>query len=119
MPAARKPRAKKPVQRTLEVLIRPGAGQPALLLRITVDGEVFHYWVDATASDYGRAFLVSRPGHECSGDQDRDAYDVLLDTVDSCTCPGHTYVGRCKHVDALRALDARGALPRRAPGTAA
>jgi hypothetical protein len=40
-------------------------------------------------------------------------YDVLLENEQdgSCTCPGHTYHGYCRHLDALRALLAEGKLP--------
>jgi uncharacterized Zn finger protein len=42
-----------------------------------------------------------------------DAYDVLLENEQdaSCTCPGGTYAGHCKHVAALRALHTAGKLP--------
>jgi hypothetical protein len=102
----RKPRQRRPHERSAAVLIRPSEGQPLTLVRITQDGEPAHYWLGAQPSDYGRAFRLERSGLE--GDS---SYDVLLDAGgDSCTCKGHTYGGYCKHVDALRALTQAGKL---------
>jgi hypothetical protein len=109
LPSRPKPRQRRPHERSVVIVIRPSEGQPDAYLRLTVDGVEPHYWLGALPSDYGRAFRLSKPGHEdpaCTG------YDVLLDTVgDSCTCPGHTYHNHCKHVDGLRALEAAGQLP--------
>jgi hypothetical protein len=103
-----KTRQRRQHERSVAVLIRPSEGQPSAYVRITQDGEPAHYWVDAVPADWGKAFKVAKPGHE-----GEETYDVLLDgDKDSCTCPGHTYHGYCKHVDGLRALDAAGQLPR-------
>lgn len=107
--ATRKPRQRRPHERSVRVLIRPSPGQPSLYVRLTQDGEAAHYWIDALPSDWGRAFRVEKPGHEGT-----ESYDVCLEEngqADSCTCPGNTYGGYCKHVDCLRALDARSGLP--------
>src|SRR5262245_22689643 len=94
-PKARKPRQRRPHERSVAVVIRPSAGQPDAYVRITQDGEASHSWLSALPSDFGRAFRLAKPGHEGT-----DSYDVLLDAAgDSCTCPGHTYGGFCKHVD--------------------
>ena len=93
------------------VVIAPSPGQPDLYVRITQDGDPVHYWVSARPSDWGRAFKVERPGHEHGH---HVGYDCCLEEngqADSCTCPGNTYGGFCKHVDALRALDQAGLLP--------
>jgi len=106
----RAPRQRKARERSVKVLIAPSPGQNDLYIRITQDDKPAHYWVSAFPSDWGRAFRVER-----SGQEGKDVYDVCLeenDQADSCTCPGNTYGGYCKHVDALRALDAAGALPR-------
>ncbi|HYT90290.1 MAG TPA: hypothetical protein VEL76_16400 [Gemmataceae bacterium] len=97
----RKPRQRRQHERSVTVLIRPTAGQPDTLIRITQDSESAHYWLSTLPSDFGRAFRLEKPGTE--GDE---VYDVLLDDQggDSCTCPGHTYGGFCRHVDSLRAL---------------
>ena len=104
---SRKPRQRRPHERSVKVLITPCPGQPSIFIRITQDGEAAHYWVDPMPSDWGLAYRVEKPGFE--GD---DRYDVLLEIEgDSCTCPGHTYGGYCRHVDALRALHTQGRLP--------
>jgi hypothetical protein len=89
------------------VLVPPSPGQALTLVRITQDGEQFHYWVEPLPSDFGLAYRLEKPGTEGT-----DVYDVLLDAAgDSCTCKGHTYGGYCKHVDGARALLKAGKLP--------
>jgi hypothetical protein len=107
---SRAARQRRPHERTVKVQIAPSPGQPDAYVRLTVDGEEFFYWVSALPSDYGRAFRVQKPGHQ---DPDCTAYEVMLDHEggDSCSCPGHTYGGYCKHLDCLRALDRAGQLP--------
>src|SRR5262249_6271716 len=96
----RKPPARRPHERSVKVITPPCPGQPLTLIRIMQDDKPAHYWVSPLASDWGMAYRLEKPGHE--GD---DVYDVLLEVEgDSCTCPGHTYGGYCRHVDALRAL---------------
>ncbi|HZY87334.1 MAG TPA: hypothetical protein VFE78_21035 [Gemmataceae bacterium] len=57
-------------------------------------------------SDYGRAFRLRKL--EADGGE---VYDVLLDADGpTCGCPGHSYRGACKHLDALLALQAQGKL---------
>lgn len=105
------PRQRKPAERSLAVVIRPSAGQPLALVRITQGKEVKHYWVEAVPSDWGRAFKVQRPGHE---DGRCTTYNVCLEEngqADSCDCPGNTFGGKCRHVSALRVLDSLGQLP--------
>jgi hypothetical protein len=104
----RKPPVRRPHERSVKVIITPCPGQPLTLIRSTQDGEVAHYWVSPLPSDWGLAYRLEKAGEE--GD---DTYDVLLENEQdaSCTCPGHTYHGYCKNVDALRALLAESKLP--------
>jgi hypothetical protein len=105
----RKPCQRRQHERSVKVVIPPlfCDGEQLTLIRITQDGEQAHCWVSPLASGWGLAYRVEKPGFE--GDE---TYDVLLEIEgDSCTCPGHTYGGYCKHVDALRALHAQGKLP--------
>src|SRR5262245_24436246 len=105
-----RPRQRRQHERSVKILIRPSPDQPSLYVRLTQDGKPAHYWIDAVPSDWGRAFRVEKPGHEGT-----ESYDVCLEEngqADSCTCPGNTYGGYCKHVDSLRALDKVGQLPR-------
>ena len=103
----RKPRQRRPHERSVKVLITPCPGQPSLFIRITQDGEQAHYWVDPLPSEFGLYYRLEKPGFEGT-----DCYDVLLEIEgSSCTCPGHSYGGYCRHVDALRALHAQGRLP--------
>jgi uncharacterized Zn finger protein len=108
------PRTRRPHERSVKVLI------PALtcdrqrltLIRITQDGKAAHYWIAPQASAWGLAWTVERAGEEVEDGAER-TYDVLLENEQdsSCTCPGHTYHGHCRHVEALRALLRAGKLP--------
>jgi hypothetical protein len=60
----------------------------------------------------GRAFTLRKLEAEANAPT-CETYDVFvarngLDNI--CDCPGHTYKGYCKHVDALRGLIERGTL---------
>src|SRR5262245_42455607 len=101
----RKPRTKKPSPRSVKLLIRPSAGQPSRLVRITQGDEAAHYWLDFLPSDFGVAFRMMRVGHEATGLEGRDDYDVLIDgPASSCSCPGGIYRCACRHLDAVKAL---------------
>ena len=116
----RKPRQRRQHERSIKVIIPalPGA-EPLTLIRITQDGKAAHYWISPLASDWGLAYTVERAGEEVQ-DGAEPAYSVMLEIEgDSCTCPGHTYGGYCKHVDALRALHTLQTLRTRRAGTAA
>jgi hypothetical protein len=95
------PRTRRTHNRSVAILIRPTAGQPAMLIRITQDDKAAHYWLTEARADFGRYFKLEKPGHEGT-----ESYDVHLDAVmgDSCNCPGHTFGNFCKHVDAVNAL---------------
>ncbi|HEY7328760.1 MAG TPA: hypothetical protein VH592_14050 [Gemmataceae bacterium] len=79
------------------------------VLWLSEDGQVKNgYTLTALASDFGSAYRLGKAGvGGCSQD-----YDVLLcGRETSCTCPGHSYRSKCKHVDAVLALIAAGKLP--------
>lgn len=104
-----RPRQRRQHERCVQVVLPSisSLASPALI-RITQDGEQAHYWVQTMPSDWGLAYRLERAAFEGEG-----TYDVLFENEQdsSCTCPGHTYGGYCKHVDALRALMAAGKLP--------
>ena len=114
--ATRKPRQRRHHERSVKVIIPAlHLGEPLTLVRITQDGKAAHYWVSPLASDFGIAYRVERHGgeaHEVKGNAS-ESYDLLLENEQdsSCTCPGHSYHGYCKHVDAVRALLRAGKLP--------
>jgi hypothetical protein len=108
----RKPRQRRRHERSVKTLLpaMPAAGIGITLVRITQDGESQSYWVKPLRSDFGLAYRLEKDGAE-PGAEDT-SYDALLEIEgDTCTCPGHTYGGYCKHVDCLRALHTRGLLP--------
>jgi hypothetical protein len=93
MNATRKPRQRRPHTRAVAVLIQPSEGQPDRLLKITQDGRAASYWLSQLVTDFGEGWRLEKPGYEGT-----ESYDVLLAAEgDSCTCPGHTYGGYCKH----------------------
>lgn len=78
------------------------------VLCLTVDGDMRGYRLTALGSDFGAAYRLDKADN---GDGDTESYDVLLDGArSSCTCKGHTYRGKCKHVDALNKLHRVGKL---------
>ena len=68
------------------------------------------YRVTRLASDFGLAFRLNA----ACGDKlaaGCESHEVLLDgRATSCTCPGHSYTGGCKHVSALIQLVREGKL---------
>jgi hypothetical protein len=109
---SRKPPQRRPHARSVKVIIPALPGiQPLTLIRITQDDKAAHYWVSGLTTDFGLGFRLEKAGEEVK-DGEEDAYSVLLEEDgSSCTCPGHTFLGYCKHVDALRALLGQGRLP--------
>jgi hypothetical protein len=75
------------------------------LLKLTVGKLSTDYLVNRIPSDFGTAYRLDKAGAA-------DSYDVLIDddSGHSCTCPGHSSHGRCKHVSGLLALKAAGRL---------
>jgi hypothetical protein len=107
--ANRQARSRRSHVRSIRVLAPcNGAGQEAVI-RITQDGQADDYRLGHLAADFGAGFLLEKIGSEAG-----ETYHVNLNGRESsCTCPGHTYAGYCKHVDGLAALDKAGKLPRR------
>ncbi len=96
---------RKPVQVSRSVrLITPfDAEGKGAELQITMQRgkkvETFTYWIDRIASDFGQAFLLEKHGN---GTKSNEEYHVMLEADGhSCSCPGGTYKGRCKHQDAV------------------
>jgi hypothetical protein len=65
-----------------------------------------HYSLTALPSGYGRSFRLEKVV-----DGERPAYVVHLDADHpSCSCPGGSFHGRCKHLDTMLELQGKGAL---------
>jgi hypothetical protein len=96
----RQPPTRQPHRRSVKVLLPgiPGTAQPTLI-RITQDGQAQGYWVHPAPSAWGMAYRLDKDGMLPGEDS---GYDVLIENEQdaSCTCPGHTYGGYRKHVDA-------------------
>jgi hypothetical protein len=85
------------------------ASQPGAYVLDIVQGKVScSYWLTALPADFGRAFRLQKFQH-----QGGECYDVLLDGEKStCECMGHLrWQTWCKHIQALRQLEAAGRLP--------
>jgi hypothetical protein len=100
----RQPRAKP--ARHIRLVVPLYGGEGPGVVRIAVEGqEPCDYLVRRLPSDFGTAaFRLAKVG----GDEE---YAVLIDGADSsCECKGFLQWGKCKHVDGLTALVARGLL---------
>jgi hypothetical protein len=65
------------------------------------------YHLTALPSDWGRGFALVK----ITDDAERPVYHVNLNSEDpTCDCKGHQRWGRCKHVEALLALQGKGKL---------
>jgi hypothetical protein len=74
-------------------------------LETVKDGKAEWYWLAELDTPLGRGFRLTKWS-------DGAGYDVLLalDGRHTCDCAGHSYRGRCKHVDGLAALVMAGRL---------
>lgn len=101
-------KTRKPAQKPVRSATLGSMTNGKQVLWITTDGEARGYVLTPLASDFGTAYRLGKSDiGGCSED-----YDILLHGREtSCTCPGHTYHGKCKHVSALQALIAAGKLP--------
>ncbi len=114
MATATTKRNRKQPERRIRLLkpIQDGIGA----LQIVIDGEPHNYLILPLASDFGTAFRLVKqqllpvyPGVWELHDTAR--YNVCLNGEQStCDCPGHSYRGRCKHVDGLTVLRQRGSI---------
>ena len=75
-------------------------------LVITQDGERCDYHLRELTVDFGRGFEMTKFETDQGSDADERRYHVHLDNHlgDSCTCKGHSYQSKCKHVDAIKVL---------------
>jgi hypothetical protein len=79
-----------------------------LLLWLTINGNTRAYMLTPLSADFGEgAYRL----HKATQDGDGEVYDVCLNGREStCECKGFLRHGRCKHVEALTALQVAGKL---------
>jgi hypothetical protein len=113
MTTASKPCPRVKPERRIRLLHRM-TDRSAAVVAITVGKEEGVYAVRLMPSDFGTAFhlikgeLIEDTDAETLRLRNAAEYDVLLNGRESsCTCPGHTYHGHCKHVDGLTTLRQR------------
>jgi hypothetical protein len=95
-----KPRSKP--ARSIRLFSKPGPGRVGSLA-ITVGNKTETYWLEALASDWGRAFRLTKWS-------DGTSYETCLDNQTGhhlCDCKGHERWGHCKHQEGLLALTAK------------
>ncbi len=114
-PPRKPPRPRPKPPRAVTVLERPDKADPDQYtgIRIVCGKEDHVYLLHPIEADFGLGFELEKldEAHELAT---VEVYHVNLAGQEStCTCPGHSYHGHCKHVDGLLALDAQGKLPRR------
>jgi hypothetical protein len=94
-------------------LVECDGGRLALVL-LTKKG-IKYYHVEEIETQLGRRAFRLTPFSTDKLAGDETDYVVLLHGPDSsCSCPGHTYTGGCKHISALLAFASEDRLPRRA-----
>lgn len=97
----------KPTARSLRWLAKTGHLTGIIEMRITYErkSEFFRYFIKPMEHDYGEfAFEVEKiePDGSCI---EGEIYHVhMAGSRSTCTCPGNTYHGHCKHVDAAYAI---------------
>jgi hypothetical protein len=100
MATATLPRTRKKPFRSIRLVSRPGPGRVGTVA-ITVGGKEETYWLEALASDYGRAFQLTK------WTEGADSYAVCIDQQEghhSCECKGFLRHQHCKHTEGLFAL---------------
>jgi hypothetical protein len=101
-------RTRKPVARHCRV---SAAVNGCFAVELTVGKSRTAYYMEPLASDFGRAFRLTKFGATPGTDEAASAYEVCLDSPGSdCGCKGYLRHGRCKHVEGLLALVAAGKL---------
>jgi hypothetical protein len=101
---APKPRQPRPKPARFASWLRRRADGSGVL-SLTVGKLVNDYFVNPLPADWGTAFRLEK-----FGSQGGEVYLVNLDRQSgrhSCDCPGGTYHGHCKHVEALLVLTAQ------------
>jgi hypothetical protein len=121
------PRVRNGQPVTSDLVVRYTDDDPGRLPLLTILGRYSqrHAWfrdrdvyrVGEIPAAGGRAFLLYRGVEAVETDPDHDErYGVFIaycgETSDLCECKGHAAHGRCKHVDALKALLAAGHIDR-------
>jgi hypothetical protein len=112
MSTATKSRPRVKPERRIHVL-KPISDSSAGVIAITIDSKEDVYAVQRLSADFGVAYHIVKGELEEQEDntlklKNAAEYDVLLNGRESsCTCPGHTYRGHCKHVDGLTTLRQR------------
>lgn len=92
-------RTRKPVRRTVRLVLEPSLAWPGIL-SMRVDGLENDYFVQKVPSNFGDGFRLEK-----FSAQGGEVYHIhLSDEGHTCDCKGHVYAGHCKHVDALAAL---------------
>jgi hypothetical protein len=87
------------------VTVHPSEVNPSYVARISEGKKEDFYRVTPIPSDWGTAYEVQKLA------ADQEPYHVCLAGAEStCTCPGHTYHGHCRHVEGLTALTDAGLL---------
>lgn len=96
--------------RAVRFLIRPDDTTDLwAALQITVGNKSAVYLLHPIPADFGMGYQVEKLDDSFNT---VEQYDInLMGQESSCTCPGHSFHGHCKHVDALTTLQARNALP--------
>jgi hypothetical protein len=104
----RKPRP-TPV-RSYHLPLAPFGQNPGVL--DIIDGKVItSFFLYPVASDFGLAYRLEKfAGHQ-RGDDDAVYHVCLEHDTATCDCKGGCYCQKCRHVEALRDLQAKGKLP--------
>jgi hypothetical protein len=101
-----KPKATKPPPE-VTALASPPDAEGRQLIVLSVGRETDAYDCKPFPADFGPAFRVLKLTNR---KKDEGDYAVSLHGHCSCSCPGHTYHGYCRHVAAMLLLWSRGEL---------
>lgn len=77
-----------------------------------IDGKVSDdYRVERIPADFGKGFTITKVVGEVGPSSDTvHQVNIGNDGIDSCSCPGSIYRGRCRHLAAVRVLISRGVI---------
>lgn len=112
MKTARKPKLAPKPERKIKVVTQHG-DVDCYTVRITVGDEVDYYEVTAADAQFGPLWLVRKLSADLEAVLGKPPYKTVLDGEfgSSCDCPAGKWRGKCRHVEGLSALVARGKLP--------